>query len=196
MRSTSSLPRHPIGILTSESWQMSRVGGRCKPWDGTCSTRGECSELCPHPAGRMPLPQVAASPRFRRCCDQVECDLIAICIICENAEHLFTTLSLGFRNPISIPYVLSIPFYHMNSHSIRNICSQSNSRTIVGRSQESPLNPLALVPRSNYIYHFGMNPVTLRNWLKFVEEQYIPTNPYHNSTHAADVTQVRTITVP
>ena len=38
------------------------------------------------------------------------------------------------------------------------------------------------------ISFFGLNERKLKAWLAFVESQYIET-PYHNSTHAADVTQ-------
>jgi hypothetical protein len=35
---------------------------------------------------------------------------------------------------------------------------------------------------------FGLDESKLKAWLAFIESQYIET-PYHNSTHAADVTQ-------
>lgn len=45
------------------------------------------------------------------------------------------------------------------------------------------------LPRRNFVSHFGMQKETVKRWLSFVEDQYIDSNPYHSSTHAADVTQ-------
>ena len=37
----------------------------------------------------------------------------------------------------------------------------------------------------------GVDDLTLRNWLTLIEANYHSTNAYHNSTHAADVLQVK-----
>lgn len=43
--------------------------------------------------------------------------------------------------------------------------------------------------RFNVCSFLGINETVLRNWLQVIEANYHTSNPYHNSTHAADVLQ-------
>lgn len=60
-------------------------------------------------------------------------------------------------------------------------------------SNKKPLQNLGM----NLLQHFDVPNVlncdekTLFNWLAVIESNYHPENTYHNSTHAADVMQVR-----
>eukprot|EP00667_Euglena_gracilis_P004466 EG_transcript_4490 len=46
-----------------------------------------------------------------------------------------------------------------------------------------------LLHKYGFVQHFGIDPDVVVNWCTAMEAGYHP-NPYHNSTHAADVTQV------
>ena len=50
---------------------------------------------------------------------------------------------------------------------------------------------LALLRKRGLVSRLGLPEERLRSFLADVEEAYHPHNPYHNSMHAADVTQVR-----
>ena len=41
----------------------------------------------------------------------------------------------------------------------------------------------------NVASRLGCSERTIHNWLMMVESHYLPSNTYHNSTHAADVLQ-------
>jgi len=45
------------------------------------------------------------------------------------------------------------------------------------------------MPGYDFIDQFKIPQVNLANFLREVERHYVPTNPYHNNTHAADVVQ-------
>lgn len=47
---------------------------------------------------------------------------------------------------------------------------------------------MALFAKFNACQVLNCDESTLRNWLSLIESHYHP-NPYHNSTHAADVMQ-------
>jgi hypothetical protein len=49
---------------------------------------------------------------------------------------------------------------------------------------------LALLRRRGLVARLGLPEDRLRSFLADVEDSYHPHNPYHNSMHAADVTQV------
>lgn len=61
-------------------------------------------------------------------------------------------------------------------------------------SNKKPLQNLGM----NLFHHFDVPNIlncdekTLFNWLAAIEANYRPENTYHNSTHAADVMQVKT----
>lgn len=51
---------------------------------------------------------------------------------------------------------------------------------------------LALLRKRGLVSRLGLPEDRLRSFLADAEEAYHPHNPYHNSLHAADVTQART----
>lgn len=46
---------------------------------------------------------------------------------------------------------------------------------------------LNIMNRFDVCEYLKIDEIVLANWLTLIESNYVPTNPYHNSTHASDV---------